>query len=1040
MGFDLERWKEQLREPLRRFSDDPKGALRRAGAQTLFGYVATMTLFPLAVAAAEGELIPVVVALGSIAGSVGGNLIANKVQRWKDEATAIEELERELPRSPELRQALDQILSKLGVIEDAQRQMEEDERRSFASQLDREVQPYQADLSRVYATLTGVSESVVVFSERDTYVNYVTFIVNQLALPGLSDAELREATDRYLQYFVDRYQYLDLKGMGISERVAIRLPLLGMYIPLQARAGVPGGETWPQELRLAGRELRGQGKEDVVPGLREPQPVLDLMRGNDGLIILGDPGAGKTTFLKYLALKLARGEGEELGLGPSLPVLVPLSAYATALAEKDVRLDAFIADYFRERVADLPIDEMLKAALEQGGALVLLDGLDEVREPSLRHTVVQRVLDFYSFHRRAGNRFALTSRIVGYREVCPTAEGLVDCTLVDFGDEEIEAFVDKWTAAIERAARGETGFALGEAQRERGELLEAIERNPGVRGLASNPLLLTILALMKRQGVRLPDRRVQLYDKYVETLLSSWNLARGLGRPPTRDLDLVQTVRVLAPLALWMHEQSPGVGLVKQEELKRKLAEIYGQQGEADLQRAVAQFLDDVHDYAGMLLERGAGQYGFIHLTFEEYLAAVGLARLGQGSIEPVVQLLSEHVGDPAWREVALLTIGHLGIVQQWEEVASAVVGELLERQPGEPGEAVVLMGDAVVDASPGGVTLACKEKVVDVLLGTMRDKGVKAPLRAGAGRTLAKLGDPRPEVMTIEGMQFCHVPPGPFWMGSGDDPLAWEREKPARQVDIPYGYWMGRYPVSNAQFRLFSEDPEGYQADGWWTKSGLEWRGNRSGRAARGDPVHLPNYPVIVVTWYETVAFAGWLEHLLGDTGVLPGGWVVRLPSEAEWEKAARGGLEIDSAPLIESAPEGLGARVGAKVTENPGPQRRYPWGDDPDPDKANYRETGIHLSSAMGCFGPGASPYGVEELSGNVLEWCATKRHDSYTDYPDDNALEGDAPRVVRGGSFYESQRDVRCACRNWNLPGSLDDFFGFRVVVTPGPPSQF
>ena len=1043
MDIDLEWWKAQLRDPLRRFSDDPKGALGRAGAQTLFGYLATMTLFPLAVAAAEGELIPVVVALGSIAGSVGGNLIANKVQRWKDEATAIEELERELPESPELRQALDQILSKLGVIEDAQREMEEDERRSFASQLNREVQPYQADLSRVYATLTGVTDSLVVFSKRDTYINYVnfhvSFFVNQLGSAELSEAELRKATDRYLEYFVDRYQYLDLKGMGISERVAIRLPLLEMYVPLQARMEVPGEETWPEELRLAGRRVRGREDEEQIQRLGEPQPVLELLRENDALIILGDPGSGKTTFLKCLALKLARGEAEELGLGPPLPVLVPLSAYATALAEKDVRLDDFIADYLCAQLPDLPVDEMLAAALEQGRALVLLDGLDEVRELGLRHTVVDRVVDFYSYHRRAGNKFAVSSRLVGYREVRPTAEGLVECTLVDFGEGEIEAFVDKWTAAIERAARGETDFAEEEAERERGELLDAIGRNPGVRGLAANPLLLTILALMKRQGVTLPERRVQLYDQYVRTLLSSWNLARGLGRPPMRDLDVVQTVRILAPLALWMHEQSAGVGLVKQEELKRELARIYTQQGEEDAERAVGQFLEDVREHAGLLLERGAGQYGFIHLTFEEYLAAVGLARLGQGNIEPVVQLLSDHVGDPAWREVALLTIGYLGIVQQWEEVASGVVGGLLEHQPGEPGEAVVLMGDAVVDASPGGVTSACKEKMIGVLLETMTDCGVKAPLRAGAGRALARLGDPRAEVMTLEGMRFCYVPEGAFWMGSGnDDDMAYEDEKPSDRVDIPCAYCMARYPVINAQFQIFAEDPQGYRAESWWTKAGLEWRQERGGPLHFGEPWNLPNHPAVGVNWYEAAAFAAWLERVLREAGLLPEGWVARLPSEAEWEKAARGGLEIPATSMVLTLHDGVGQAADWERMGNPSAQRRYPWGNEPDPDRANFLETGIRSTSAVGSFGRGRSPYGVEELSGNVFEWCATKWEDSYEDYRGDSELEGTGARVVRGGSFGLDLRLVRCAYRNWFDPDARGDRVGFRVVVSPGSPA--
>jgi hypothetical protein len=85
---------------------------------------------------------------------------------------------------------------------------------------------------------------------------------------------------------------------------------------------------------------------------------------------------------------------------------------------------------------------------------------------------------------------------------------------------------------------------------------------------------------MKRQGVILPERRVELYDQYVRTLLSSWNRARGLdGRAPSRALDVVQTLRVLAPLALWMHETNPGVGLVKREALRRRLEAIFAAQG-----------------------------------------------------------------------------------------------------------------------------------------------------------------------------------------------------------------------------------------------------------------------------------------------------------------------------------------------------------------------------------------------------------------------------------------------------------------------------
>ncbi|MCP4683981.1 MAG: NACHT domain-containing protein, partial [bacterium] len=273
--------------------------------------------------------------------------------------------------------------------------------------------------------------------------------------------------------------------------VALRMPLLEMYVPLKARIEMPEGETWSRELRLAGRQVSPEEAEVMGRRLSEPQPLLELLKQHEGLIILGDPGAGKTTFLKYLTLRLALGQGESLNLGHRLPILVPLSAYANALDSDDTPLDEFVAAYYRQRGIKLPIEAMLTEALERGGVLLLLDGLDEVRGLGRRRLVVDRVVDFFTLEQQKGNKFILTSRIVGYREVRPIVEGLAECTLVDFDKEEINQFVEQWTGALERAARGDTPVAAQEAATERAELLDAIDHNPGVRQLAANPLLLT---------------------------------------------------------------------------------------------------------------------------------------------------------------------------------------------------------------------------------------------------------------------------------------------------------------------------------------------------------------------------------------------------------------------------------------------------------------------------------------------------------------------------------------------------------------------
>jgi len=821
--------------------------------------------------------------------------------------------------------------------------------------------------------------------------------------------DIRQATERYLQHLVDRYRYLGFKGMGVSDRIALRLPLVSMYVPLKARVELPKGETWARDLRLAGRKLPAEAQEMVGERMSEPQPVVSLMQENDGLIVLGDPGAGKTTFLKYVAVRLALGEGEALNLGPRLPVLLPLSAYANTLAEKDVPLDRFIADYYHSRGVGLPLQPMLDEALKRGGAVVMLDGLDEVKDPNLRHLVVERVVDFYTFHRRQGNKFVLTSRIVGYREVRPTAEGLAECTLVDFDDEEIELFVQRWAQAIEDAARGKTPVAAQEAERERKELLAAVHHDPGVRRLAANPLLLTILALMKRQGVMLPERRVELYQKYVETLLSTWNRARGLGRPPTRGLDVVETVRILAPLALWMHQVAPGVGLVKQGDLQRQLVEIYTGRGEVDSEVAARRFLADVREHAGLLLERGPGTYGFIHLTFEEYLAAVAVAQKGQQDVDPVAEVLAEHIDDPAWREVILLTIGYLGIVQQRDEAAGAVVGTLIEQQPGEPGQAVAVAGQAVVDAWPGGVTPACREQVVQRLVETLEDdEQVELTLRAASGDALARLRDPRPGVgLREDGLPdivWCEVPAGPFHMGSdkSKDREAYEDELLQHEV-ILSAYAISKYPITNIQYAAFVATG-GYQERCYWTESGWQWKRDRTGPGTHGGVFDLPNHPVVSVSWYEAVAFCRWLTERLRETSEIAPDQEVMLPTEAQWEKAAR--------------------------SDN---GRIFPWGDEFDAAKCNMGDTVIGATSAVGIFPAGASPYGALDMSGNVWEWCSSLRRE-YPYDPDDGRedLGAEGTRVLRGGAFYYSHRDVRCACRYRSSSYGSYWSIGFRVVL--------
>jgi formylglycine-generating enzyme required for sulfatase activity len=255
--------------------------------------------------------------------------------------------------------------------------------------------------------------------------------------------------------------------------------------------------------------------------------------------------------------------------------------------------------------------------------------------------------------------------------------------------------------------------------------------------------------------------------------------------------------------------------------------------------------------------------------------------------------------------------------------------------------------------------------------------------------------------VTALVNAEMVFVPAGPFLMGSdkGKDNQAYDDELPQHEVVLP-GYWIGRYPVTNEAYREFIEGG-GYQTRAHWTEAGWNWKRDRAQPGYWTDAKYNdPQQPVVGVTWYEAAAYCRWLSERAGVE--------VKLPSEAEWEKAARG-------------------------TDG----RIYPWGDAFDANKCNTGESGIGEPTPVGAYSPqGDSPYGCADMAGNVWEWCATKWENSYKDYKGDDDPEVSALRVLRGGSFDDDPRRARCACRAFDPPRDFWSDFGFRVVVVASP----
>ncbi|MCP4535337.1 MAG: NACHT domain-containing protein, partial [Delftia sp.] len=341
-------------------------------------------------------------------------------------------------------------------------------------------------------------------------------------------------------------------------------------------------------------------------GRQEP-PALDVAQAlakHRRLAVLGGPGAGKTTLLAYLTLTYARNKaGERLGLDEKrLPILVPLRRLRDALEGEDgvSTLPAYLSAYYAA-LGMRPGEDFFEKALRGGRCLVLLDGLDEVADEDERRRVSEWVDGLVAVY--PDNRYVVTSRPPGY-ESAPLEHGFTMLRVRDFTDVEIRRFADNWCLAVELAAQGEDNpTARRRAREAAGDLTAAIEANDDIRALAVNPLLLSIIALVHRYRATLPQRRVDLYAECVDVLLGHWDAAKGLAG----ELSSGQTRAVLQPLALALYRENRSE--VSRRELEARIAEslpaVGGSAGDA------ADFVDEVRERSGLLVEAGLGTYAF---------------------------------------------------------------------------------------------------------------------------------------------------------------------------------------------------------------------------------------------------------------------------------------------------------------------------------------------------------------------------------------------------------------------------------------------
>ena len=798
----------------------------------------------------------------------------------------------------------------------------------------------------------------------------------------LTDYE-RAYRDRLKDYYVeDADYYIELK----AETTEIR--------------GQPDETPAPRSLRRRRRRHRAEYAQWI-----QTEQSIELVKLNTlqeavekypCVILLGDPGAGKTTALEYLAYQYAEPASDsEAAL---LPIPLRLSEFGPGMT-----LETFIQHSWggpaQSNYWDAPeLAANLTPYLEAGRLFFLFDALNEMPRDGYQERVValRHFIDRWSPH---GNRFLVTCRVLDYGH---ELNGLQRVEIQPLNDLQIIRFLQN--------ELGETAETLWEILTETKatsvERRTIIHRSTSTQSdqrsllaMARNPYLLTMMIDIFAKDGHLSQNRAVLMTRFTQILMN-WAKEKC---PPSAWLDADIQVEALSVLAFETQRRSGFGTLVKTDQVKT----VMPQQVQPDPNwPAVPSPPDQVLTLAAnaniieMPVDRSSVR--FYHQLLQEYFAACQMLKEEPASLASLWRWPWLETDMPSTeRESSLSLVLPPPPPTGWEEttILAATLGlgndeqllqTLIEVNP-------ILAGRCLHEGRLKAVNEHLWQAVIEALLITISRPEVALSVRIAAGEIVGHLGDPRLGEMVV-------IPAGEFMMGNDSDQGPADQQ-PQHSLSLP-AYEFGKYPVTFAEFAAFVE-AGGYKDKRWWTSAG--WSRKRSEKWTRpkywAGHFNRPNRPVIGVSWYECVAYCRWLSAETGQ--------IYRLPTEAEWEKAARG---VDG--------------------------RLYPWGDRFESNRLNTKmgKPRVMTLTSIGVYPDGVSPCGAFDCAGNVWEWNATQApQGKFKGYPYDatenewhkDYLESEVARVLRGGSWYDDDRSAKVVFRYQSRPEEWFLNRGFRLV---------
>jgi formylglycine-generating enzyme required for sulfatase activity len=833
------------------------------------------------------------------------------------------------------------------------------------------------------------------------------------------DATLERLARSFVTRVASAFDGLVLMGFETKFRTPLRLE--DLFVPLHVRWS-RGDEGWTS--------LRSDEVAERNPSIPEALGSLAPL-GKRGLVILGYPGSGKTTQLKRILLWLAQRKPEDLELPAGMLPLFLRLRLATGKERTLLELAKTTAARGDDEQAPLSLAdaELLERVHERGNLLWLCDGLDEVADERIRANVAGLIAT--AAEQRKADRFVVSCRFAGYSDDVEKQLGarFRVLELAPLDDAQVATLVRNWYCAVECSVGRSSGRSDAESERvakmKAEELLERLNdgkfrSSTRLAELTQNPLLLTAICLVHRDRGEhggLPKRRADLYEECINVLLELWRKTHNV---PV-SISAKDARRVLQPLALWMHSEN-GRRQATASELEPVVApllkKIRWKGGNA------TRFLEIIRDESGLLTGQSTTAFGFVHLGFQEHLAARELRTQLVAAPERLADLASR-LHESWWQEVTLLLLAQ----EDAPIYAKYLSAALAHPQAGEHIEFLTQCRDEAdsttdepIESVLQGLARARRASAAQLValdLAVRWDVSIPASLREHADHRVRQvLGIPSesmvvefggvsmgfsfgvgafvaqpPRALSARGeIELVAIPAGTFWMGCAKERIArlkrehpqwtesFDREAPRHEVTLS-PFFMAATPVTNAQYARFLKSTPKTEKPKYWA----DRRFNQ------------PDQPVVGVSWEDAVRFCEWAG--------------VRLPTEAQWEYACRAGTDTN---YWSGDTENDLWRVGwFDYNSNGGPQR---------------------VARKL------ANPWGLYDMHGNVWEWCA----DWFGDYANGRQVDpagpaGGSVRVVRGGSFGDGAAGCRSACRDGLRPSNCGSLLSFRVALPAAPSSR-